>query len=149
MSPCMKPGSKRFLRWYKCRGLNFAFKVGPFCVVSLVTLQNWSFEHLATISARLSFTKPLVFLDSKCLVMIKFDQFYIATTFTCRFFLFLEQFFAKAHRKSQENNFEWKVQPSTLVPAQKSFGSWLNIGWNPAWGGCAIFFLNFWHSETS
>jgi len=86
--------------------LNFALEVGPFCVVSLVTLQNRSFEHLATISARLSFTRLLFFLSSKCLVMFKFDQLNIATTFTGRLFLFLEQFFAKAHRKSQENNFE-------------------------------------------
>ena len=56
ISPYIKPGSKRFLSWDKCRGLNFALEVGPFCVVSLVTLQNRSFEHLATISARLSFT---------------------------------------------------------------------------------------------
>ena len=104
--PYIKPGSKRFLSWDKCRGLNFALEVGPFCVDSLVTLQNLSFEHLATISARLSFTRLLVFLGSKCLVMFEFDQLYIATTFTDILFLFLEQFFAKAHRKSQENNFE-------------------------------------------
>ena len=42
----------------------------------------------------------------------------------------LVHFFAKAHKKSQDNNFEWQVQPCTLVPALKSFGSWLNIGWN-------------------
>ena len=59
--------------------------------------------------------------------MFKFDQLYIATTLTGRLFQFLEQFLAKAHIKSQENNFELKVQPSTLVQAQKSFGSWLNI----------------------
>ena len=75
-------------------------------MVSLVTLQNRSFEHLATFSARLSFTRLLVCLGSKCLVMFKLDQLYIATTFTGRLFLFLEQFFAKAHKKSQENNFE-------------------------------------------
>ena len=100
--PYIKPGSKRFLSWDKCRGLNFALEVGPFCVVSLVTLQNRSFEHLATISARLSFTRLLVFLGSKCLVMFKFDQLYIATTFTCRLFLFLEHLFSKPHRKSQK-----------------------------------------------
>ena len=104
--PYITSGSKIFLSWDKCRGLNFALKVGPFCVVSLVTLQNRSFEHLATISPRLSFTRLLVFLSSKCLVMFKYDQLCIATTFTCRLFLFLEQFFAKAHRKLQENNFE-------------------------------------------
>ena len=63
--------------------------------------------------------------------------------------VFGENKIAKAHRKTQENNFEWKVQPSTLVLDRKSFGCWLNIGWNPAWGGCAILFLKFWHSETS
>ena len=81
-------------------------EVGPFCVVSLVTLQNRSFEHLATISERLSLTRLLVFLGSKRLVMFKLDHLYIATTVTGRLFLFLEQFFAKAHRKSQENKFE-------------------------------------------
>ena len=50
---------------------------------------------------------------------------------------------------TKRSNFQRKVQPSTLVPAQTSFGSWINIGWNPAWGGCAILFLKFWHSETS
>ena len=106
ISTYIKPGSKRFLSWDTCRGLNFALEVGPFCMVSLVTLQKRSFEHLATISARLSFTRLLIFLGSKCLVMVTFDQLYIAKTFTCRLFLFLEQFFTKAHRKSQENNFE-------------------------------------------
>ena len=81
ISPYIKPGSKRFLSWDKCRGLNFALEVGPFCVVSLVTLQNRSFEQLATISARLSFTRLLDFLGSKCLVMFKFDHLYIATIF--------------------------------------------------------------------
>ena len=37
ISTYIKPGSKRFLSWDKCRGLNFALEVGPFCVVSLVT----------------------------------------------------------------------------------------------------------------
>ena len=37
------------------------------------------------------------------------------------------------HTKS--SNFQHIVQPSTLVLTQKSFESWLNIGWNPAWGG--------------
>ena len=50
---------------------------------------------------------------------------------------------------TKRSNFQRKVQPSTLVPAQTSFGSWINIGWNPAWGGCAIFPQFFWHSETS
>ena len=45
ISPYIKPGSKIFLSWNKCRGLNFALKVGPFCVVSLVTLQNRSFKY--------------------------------------------------------------------------------------------------------
>ena len=106
ISPYIKPEFKRFLSWDKCRGLNFALEVGPFWVVSLVTLQNRSFEHLATISTRLSLTRLLVFCGSKCLVMFKCYQLYIVTTFTGRLFLFLEQFFAKAHRKSQENNFE-------------------------------------------
>ena len=61
ISPYIKPGSKRFLTWDKSRGLNFAFEVGPFCVFSLVTLQSRSFEHLATISGRLSFTRLLIF----------------------------------------------------------------------------------------
>ena len=126
--PYIKPGSKRFLVWDKCRGLNFTLEVGPFCVVSLVTLQNRSFEQLATISARLSFTRLLDFLGSKCLVMFIFDHLYIATTFVGRLYLILEQIFAKSHRKSQDKIFDWKVQPSTLVPAQKSFGSWLDIG---------------------
>ena len=30
----IKPGSKRFLSWDKCRGLNFALEVGPFCVAT-------------------------------------------------------------------------------------------------------------------
>ena len=121
--PYIKPGSKRFLSWDNCRGLNFAFEVGPFCVVSLVTLQKRGFEELATIFARLSFTRILVLLGSKCLVMFKFDQLYMAKTCRGRFFflLFSEHFFAKTHRKSQDNNFELKVHPSTLVPDLKSF----------------------------
>ena len=93
ISPYIKPGSKRFLSWDKCRGLNFALEVGPFCVVSLVTLQKRGFEELATICARLSFTRLLVLLGSKCLVMFKFDQLYMATTCRGRFFLFSEHFF--------------------------------------------------------
>ena len=106
ISPYIRLGYKRFLSWDKCRGLNFALEVGPFCEVSLVTSQKRGFEELATICARLSFTRLLVLLGSKCLVMFKFDQLCMATICTCRLFLFLEQFFAKAHRKSQENNFE-------------------------------------------
>ena len=147
--PYIKPGSKRFLSWDKCRGLNFAFEVGPCCVVSLVTLQKRGFEELATICARLSSTRVLVLLGSKCLVMFKFDQLYMATTCRGRLFLFSEPFFAKTHRKSQDNNFELKVQPSTLVPALKSFGSWLNIGWNPTYAAWLIFFSKisaFWNT---
>ena len=56
----------------------------------------------------------------------------------------------QSHQRNhtKRSNFQRKVQPSTLVPAQKSFGSWLNIGWNPAWGDCAIFsskILAFWN----
>ena len=86
--------------------MNFAFEVGPFCVVSLVTLQKRGFEELATICARLSSTWILVLLGLKCLVMFKFDQLYMATTCTGRFSGFGTFFFAKAHRKSQDNNFE-------------------------------------------
>ena len=32
------------------------------------------------------------------------------------------------NHKTQEKNFDWKVWPSALVPAQKSLSSWLNIG---------------------
>ena len=81
-------------------------EVGPFCVVSLVTLQNRSFEQLATISARLSFTRLLFFLGSKFLVMFKFDHLFTATTFVGRLYLLLEHFFAKSHRKSQEKIFD-------------------------------------------
>ena len=36
----------------------------------------------------------------------------------------------QSHQRNhtKRSNFQRKVQPSTLVPAQKSFGSWLNIG---------------------
>ena len=53
----------------------------------------------------------------------------------------------QSHKRNhtKRSKFQSKVLPSTLVPAQKSFGSWLNIGWNPAWGGCAISFLKFWN----
>ena len=48
----------------------------------------------------------------------------------------------QSHQRNhtKRSNFKRKVQPSTLVPSQKSFGSWLHTGWNPAWGGCPIFF---------
>ena len=95
--PYIKPGSKIFLSWDKCRRLNFAFEVGPFCVVSLVTLQKRDFEELAKICARLSSTRILVLLGSKCLVMFKFDQLYIATTCRGRFFPFSEHFFLQKH----------------------------------------------------
>ena len=91
------PGSKRFLSWDKCRGLNFALEVGPFCVVSLVTLQNRSFEQLDTISARLFFSRLLLFLGSKCLDMFKFYDFIVATTFVGRLYLLLEHFFLQNH----------------------------------------------------
>ena len=99
ISPYIQPGSKRFLSWDKCRWLNIVMKVGPFCVVSLVTLQNRSFEQLATISARLSFTRLLFILGSKFLVMFKFDHFFTATTFVGRLYLLLEHFFCKITQK--------------------------------------------------
>jgi len=61
ISPCVGPGSKGKLSWDRCGGLNFVLEVGPFCVVSLVTLQNRSFKQLATICATLSFARLLVF----------------------------------------------------------------------------------------
>ena len=140
ISPYIYPGSKRCLSWDKCRWLNFALEVWPFCVDSLVTLQNWSFEQLATISARLSFTFSCCFrLKMPCHVKI-WSIIHSNNLYKQIIPVFGENKIAKAHRKTQENNFEWKVQPSTLVPAQKSFESWLNIGWNPTWGGCIIFF---------
>ena len=77
-------------------------EVGPFCVVTLVTLQNRSFEQLA----RLFFSRLLLFLGSKCLDMFKFYHFIVATTFVGRLYLILEHFFAKSPRKSQEKIFD-------------------------------------------
>ena len=74
ISPYMKPGSKRFFSRDKCRWLKFALEVGPFCLVSLVTLQKRGFEELPTICARLSFTRLFVLPGSKCLAIFKFDQ---------------------------------------------------------------------------
>ena len=108
--------------------MNLTLEVEPFCVVSLVILKNRSFEQLATISTRLSFTRLLDFLGSTCLVKFKFHYLYIATTFVGRLYPFLEQIFEKSQRKSQEKIYDGKLQPSTLVPAQKSFESWLDIG---------------------
>jgi len=37
-------------------------EVGAFCVVSLANLQNRSYEQLATVCTRLSFSRVLVFM---------------------------------------------------------------------------------------
>ena len=44
-------------------------------LVSLVTLQKRSVEHLAVICAMLSFTELLSFYGSKCIVIFKFEIF--------------------------------------------------------------------------
>ena len=50
--------------------------------------------------------RVVVLVNTLAEVMLKFYQLYVETSFTGKLVLILEQFFAKAHRKSQENNFE-------------------------------------------
>ena len=79
-------------------------EVGPFCVVSLVTLQNRSFEQLATISARLSFSRLLLFWAQNVLscsnLIILSQQQPLQADYTCFWNIFLQNHLENHRKKS-------------------------------------------------
>ena len=92
-------------------------------MVSLVTLQKRGFEELATICARLSLTRLLVVPGSKCLVMFKFDQLYMATTCRGRFFFssIFGTFFLQKHIENQRTKtLNDKFNPLNLSQLKKN-----------------------------
>ena len=93
------------MSWDKCRGLNFALEVGPFCLVSLVTLQIEVLNILPQSPQGSLLLGYLFYLTQnalQCLNLINYTWQQPAQSD----FSGLVHFFAKAHKKSQDNNFE-------------------------------------------
>ena len=140
ISPYIKPGSRRFLSWDKSRGLNFAFEVGPFCVFSLVTLQNRSFEHLATISGRLSFTRLLIFLAQNALSCSNLINFTQQQPFQADISCFWNTFLQKHIENHRKKTLNEKFNPLHLSQLKNLLDPGLIQG-KIQRGGAALFFF--------
>ena len=103
-------------------------EVGPFCVVSLVSLQNRCFEQLATICVRLSITRLLVFSGSNalsCSNFINYTKHQPVQAVFSFFFIIISQKHIENHRTITFNE---KFDPLHLFQLKNLLNSGLLLG---------------------